>query len=185
MDAKVLGFEIGASKLIALAGNTLGTVFSKITTKTKNSEATHDVLFNQLDTLYSRLSKKYKAKYIGITFPGAVSKKGIVVYTPNMPGWKKYNLLKEAEKRFGLKVFVENDANAQALAEKLYGYADILPRINSWVPHGFKVRFNHCRTIRVHSNGLPQGVPEHPLLLSHCLATVGFGDTFSSCLLCC
>ena len=122
MDAKVLGFEIGASKLIALAGNTLGTVFSKITTKTKNSEATHDVLFNQLDTLYSRLSKRYKAKYIGITFPGAVSKKGIVVYAPNMPGWKKYNLLKEAEKRFGLKAFVENDANAQALAEKLYGY---------------------------------------------------------------
>ena len=48
------------------------------------------------------------------------------------------------------------------------------------VPHGSKVRFNrwhHC-TIYVHSNGIPQGVPGHPLLLSRCLAAMGFEDTF-------
>ncbi|MGC8647305.1 MAG: ROK family protein [Candidatus Micrarchaeia archaeon] len=123
MESKiVLGFEIGASKTIALVGDLSGNVFSKIIEKTKNDSNDKEVLFGQLKELRRRLPRKYSPDYISMTFPGAISKRGIVAYTPNLPGWKGYNLLSALMERFDSKAFVENDANAQAIAEKLYGY---------------------------------------------------------------
>ncbi len=121
-NENVLGFEVGASKTIALAGDLSGNVFSKLSTKTANDRSSREVLINQLKSLYKKFSKKYDTAYVSMTFPGAINKKGIVAYAPNLPGWKGYNLLNTLKEHFDSRVFVENDANAQALAEKLYGY---------------------------------------------------------------
>ncbi len=121
-NKNVLGFEVGASKTIALMGDLSGNVFSKIVTATKNEKDNKEILFNQLKELKGKVSKKYDFDYVSMTFPGAINRKGIVAYTPNLPGWKDYNLIKGLEERFDSKVFVENDANAQAIAEKIYGY---------------------------------------------------------------
>ena len=121
-DKIVLGFEVGASKTIALTGDLSGNVFSKIVTTTQNEKDNKEVLFRQLEELQDKVSKKYNFDYVSMTFPGAINKKGIVAYTPNLPGWKGYNLTKGLKERFNSQVFVENDANAQAIAEKIYGY---------------------------------------------------------------
>lgn len=59
---------------------------------------------------------------IGIGFPGIVSvEKGTVENPPNLPGWKKIALGEILENKFKLEVVVENDANAAAVGEFIFG----------------------------------------------------------------
>lgn len=59
---------------------------------------------------------------IGIGAPGSVKlKKGTVEYPPNFPNWGKVHLGRNLEKLLGQKVFVENDANAAAIGELIFG----------------------------------------------------------------
>jgi len=59
---------------------------------------------------------------IGIDVPSLVdAKKGIVYSVANIPSWKKVPLKKILEKRFGVPVFVNNDAKCFALGELHYG----------------------------------------------------------------
>lgn len=63
-------------------------------------------------------------KGIGIGVPGIVDvEKGFIYYLPNIPGWEKYPLRSVLEKSLGLPVFIDNDANAFALAESRFGAA--------------------------------------------------------------
>jgi glucokinase-like ROK family protein len=60
---------------------------------------------------------------LGITLPGLVDvKQGILVFSPNLQ-WRDVHLKEIFEKHTGLPVFVDNDANAAALGEHLFGTA--------------------------------------------------------------
>lgn len=68
---------------------------------------------------------------IGIGAPGAVNfDEGTVIFAPNMDGWKDIPLKKDLEKKTGLPVFVENDANIAALG--VYG-AELKPKPSSMI----------------------------------------------------
>jgi glucokinase len=59
---------------------------------------------------------------IGISCGGPLdSKKGLILSPPNLPGWDNVSIVKFFEDRFGVPTAVENDANACAMAEYLYG----------------------------------------------------------------
>lgn len=58
---------------------------------------------------------------IGIGVPSAVDANGVVYSVANIPSWKKVPLKKILEKRFGVPVFVNNDAKCFALGELHYG----------------------------------------------------------------
>ncbi len=59
---------------------------------------------------------------IGVGAPGVISlKKGTVQNPPNFPGWGRIHLGDILKKEFKCKVFVENDANAAAIGELIYG----------------------------------------------------------------
>jgi glucokinase len=65
---------------------------------------------------------KLKIQGIGIGSPGIVStKKGTVENPPNLPGWEKVNLKKIIKKEFNIHVILENDANAAAIGEMIFG----------------------------------------------------------------
>ncbi len=65
---------------------------------------------------------KLKIQGIGIGSPGTVStKRGTVENPPNFPGWEKVNLGKILEKKFKMHIHVENDANAAAIGEMIFG----------------------------------------------------------------
>lgn len=65
---------------------------------------------------------KLKISGIGIGSPGIISvKKGIVEDPPNLPGWKKVSLGKIIEKEFKIRTYIENDANAAAIGELMFG----------------------------------------------------------------
>jgi len=61
---------------------------------------------------------------IGIGVPSIVdTKKGIVYDVVNIPSWKKVELKKILEKKFGIPTYVNNDVNCLALGEHLFGQA--------------------------------------------------------------
>jgi glucokinase len=66
--------------------------------------------------------KGYKISGVGIGSPGVVqTKKGTIENPPNFHNWGKVHLGKLIKKEIGIKVFVENDANAAAIGEMIFG----------------------------------------------------------------
>jgi glucokinase-like ROK family protein len=60
---------------------------------------------------------------LGLSVPGTVDlDRGVLVFAPNLQ-WRNVSLQKIFSRRTGLKVYVENDANAAAIAEHLFGAA--------------------------------------------------------------
>jgi glucokinase len=61
---------------------------------------------------------------IGLCSPGPLDPKtGVVLNPPNLPCWRGFPLAAETERAFGIPARVDNDANAAALAEVLWGAA--------------------------------------------------------------
>ncbi|HVO62486.1 MAG TPA: ROK family protein [Terriglobales bacterium] len=59
---------------------------------------------------------------IGICCPGPLDPRtGVVINPPNLPCWRDFPLAEEVEKIYGVRVRVDNDANAAALAESRWG----------------------------------------------------------------
>ena len=59
---------------------------------------------------------------IGICAPGPLDPRtGIVINPPNLPAWRNFPLAAEISKIYSLPVRVDNDGNAAALAEALWG----------------------------------------------------------------
>ena len=59
---------------------------------------------------------------IGISCGGPLdSRKGVIMSPPNLPGWDNVPVVRFFEERFNVPVAVQNDANACALAEYMYG----------------------------------------------------------------
>lgn len=64
-----------------------------------------------------------KAGGIGIGVPSLVDQKsGVIVDTTNIPSWQNVPLRKRLEKKYGLPVRIDNDANCFALGEKQFGH---------------------------------------------------------------
>jgi glucokinase-like ROK family protein len=60
---------------------------------------------------------------LGLSVPGTVDiEKGMLVYAPNL-NWRNVSLKKIFAENTGLNVFIDNDANAAATAEHLFGKA--------------------------------------------------------------
>ena len=61
---------------------------------------------------------------LGLGLPGPIDiEKGLVHFFPNIPGWREVFLKKILEKRLGLQVRLDNDANLMCLAEYKLGAA--------------------------------------------------------------
>jgi glucokinase len=59
---------------------------------------------------------------IGVGAPGPMDcAAGVLLEPPNLPGWENVPLKQVIEDTLGIKTFLENDANAAALAEHRYG----------------------------------------------------------------
>ena len=70
----------------------------------------------------SNVSNPSNLSAIGISCGGPLdSRRGVIMSPPNLPGWDDVPVVKFFADRFRVPVAVQNDANACALAEYLYG----------------------------------------------------------------
>lgn len=118
-----IGVDLGGTNIKIGIVSESGKLVKSLSIKTEAELGPKKVVSNILSGIKQVLSKnKLKIQGIGIGCPGVVSiKKGIVENAPNLPGWKNIKLGSIVKKEFGYDVHVENDANAAAIGELIFG----------------------------------------------------------------
>jgi glucokinase len=131
-DVLKIGLDIGGTKCAISAGENAD---GKVKILSREEFPTAGLSWNQvLDEFSSRIEKLVNPKFstlnsqfsilssIGISCGGPLdSKRGVIMSPPNLPGWDDVPVVKFFEDRFHVPTAVQNDANACALAEYLYG----------------------------------------------------------------
>src|SRR5512147_1292900 len=116
-----IGVDLGGTNLRAAAIDRDGNVLRKTSGGTKLSagrEAVIDDIVASIVKLRDRLGADGLVG-AGIGVPGfIVIEKGLVVGSPNLPGFEDFPVRDEIESRLNAPVILENDANAAALGEK-------------------------------------------------------------------
>ncbi len=118
-----IGVDLGGTKIKVGIVNEAGRIIQKASVDTCAEQGPDKVVSQIKKGINSLLvTNKKQIQGIGIGSPGTVStKKGTVENSPNLAGWKKVHLGRIITKEFGLPTFVENDANAAAIGELIYG----------------------------------------------------------------
>lgn len=123
---KLLGVDIGGTKCAVLAGEA-GKEQMKIIEK-EVFETKHypgpDCALEKIEALIDKIAGNHLQDYsgIGISCGGPLdTRKGCILSPPNLPGWDQVEITAHLNNRFGLPVYLQNDANAGALAEWKYG----------------------------------------------------------------
>jgi glucokinase len=122
----VIGVDVGGTKVAAGLVNHTGEI-SHVTRVRMVSDADAAAGLNSviegLDSLLAKSKQNdYMIRAIGICAPGPLDPNtGVVINPPNVPCWRNFPLAAEISSRYRLPVKIENDANAAALAEVLWG----------------------------------------------------------------
>ena len=118
-----VGVDLGGTNIKIGIVSDKGKLVKSISIKTEADCGPKNVIANIVKGVETILAKnKLKIQGIGIGCPGVVSiKKGIVENAPNLPGWKNVKLGPIIKEKFGYKVHLENDANAAAIGELMFG----------------------------------------------------------------
>jgi glucokinase len=118
-----IGVDLGGTSIKLGIVSEKGKIIKKTTVETKADEGPESVISQIKYGIKVLLHDNiYKINGIGIGSPGIVAlKKGTVENPPNFPGWIKVNLGKILQKEFKTNVHVENDANAAAIGELIFG----------------------------------------------------------------
>lgn len=118
-----VGVDLGGTNIKIGIVSQKGKLLDKISLSSK-AEGGPDKVVKQIKIGIEEILSKNKKKIrgIGIGSPGVVSvKKGTVENPPNFPGWTKINLGSTISKEFDIDCHVENDANAAAIGEMIFG----------------------------------------------------------------
>lgn len=126
-----LGFDIGGTKCAAVLGRyenenmVIADKKSFPTEAEKGYEYTIGNIFSAASELLEKnLLKNEDIKAIGISCGGPLdSKNGLILSPPNLPGWDNVPIAEMTRRKFGVDVKLQNDANACAVAEWLFGAA--------------------------------------------------------------
>lgn len=124
----LLGFDIGGTKCAVILGE--ATKAGKLEIIAKKVLVTKGPVNEMIALLFKTADDMLKIAQltnadisgIGISCGGPLSsKKGLILSPPNLPGWDNIPIVEMAEKHFGTKVLLQNDANAGAVAEWKFG----------------------------------------------------------------
>src|SRR5574338_72778 len=123
IDKYAVGVDLGGTNIKIGIVSAKGKLVKSISIKTEAEDGPKHVISNIIGGIESILAKnKYKIQGVGIGCPGVVSiKKGIVENAPNLPGWKNVKLGPIIKEKIKYKVHLENDANAAAIGELIFG----------------------------------------------------------------
>jgi glucokinase len=127
-NAYFIGVDIGGTKVAAGLVNASG----EITGQTRAPMVANDAaaglaaVLSAIDSVQAanktNIHSQDSISGIGICAPGPLDPStGIVINPPNLPGWRNFPLAAEVSKAYNLPVHVDNDGNAAALAEALWG----------------------------------------------------------------
>lgn len=117
------GIDIGGTKISVCLGDMKGRILLSKRIATQPLQGSKQGL-PAIATLLRELLQTHPAplESIGISSPGPIStREGKLLAPPNLPGWEGASLVQFFREEFGVPVFMNNDANAAALAEYEFG----------------------------------------------------------------
>lgn len=121
----IVGVDLGGTNIVSLLINGEGRVVGKDTRATLAREGKEKALSQIVSSARAILERGQRQgisstsiKGVGVGSPGPLdTKKGIIHFAPNLPGWNNVPLVSILADQLKLPIFLENDANAAALAE--------------------------------------------------------------------
>ncbi|MBQ7840167.1 MAG: ROK family protein [Lachnospiraceae bacterium] len=118
----MIGFDIGGTKCAVCIGEeTDGElhVLNKKSIPTDTSVSPYEMI-DRMCSLAQEMTDEIDC--IGISCGGPLnSREGIIMSPPNLPGWDEVHIVEYLETRYNAEVYLQNDANACAVAEWKYG----------------------------------------------------------------
>lgn len=123
----VVGVDIGGTKVAAGLVNANGEILARNKTPMATAGMPSDGLAAvsaAIRGLFTDASSQSQIAAIGICAPGPLNPKaGVIINPPNLAIWHNYPLAEEMRRVYNVRVKVDNDANAGALAEAKWGAA--------------------------------------------------------------
>ncbi|MFG6114848.1 ROK family protein [Halobacillus sp. MO56] len=120
-----IGIDLGGTKILSALIEEKGTILAEVEMETMASEGA-EVVYNQVvSSIYKLLEdsqvEKNRLLGIGIATAGVIDTlKKEVVYANNL-GWENMPVGSLLESEFSLPIHIVNDANAAAIAERIWG----------------------------------------------------------------
>lgn len=126
MKKYVIGIDLGGTKILSAIVDGGGNIICRVKIPTESHLGKNAVIEKLKSSVASLLMISKLSlddiKAIGIAAPGPIlTGKGMILNPPNLPGWKKVPLKAILEKAFRKKIFIENDADAAAVSERMFG----------------------------------------------------------------
>ena len=121
----LIGIDIGGTKCAVTSGR-IADGSMKIMNKVMFKMAEYSGPSEILDRFAMEIENisVEDAEAIGISCGSPMdAERGIIMSPPNLPGWDNIEIIKYFEDRFGIRTFLQNDANACAIAEWKFGAA--------------------------------------------------------------
>ncbi|KYD21900.1 ROK family transcriptional regulator [Caldibacillus debilis] len=118
-----IGIDLGVNYILGILTDLKGHIVAEIQKKlsvTGVEQVKQMMIAIIEDLIRSAGQSHYGIIGIGIGIPGMVNNDGEILLAPNL-GWKNVRMKEEIENRFQVPVIIENEANAGAYGEKLYG----------------------------------------------------------------
>ena len=119
----VAGVDIGGTKTSIAVAHLTGDIIAKRQIPTNAASGPLPALAGinaVLDELIAETSLTLRA--IGVGSPAPIDvEKGLILSPSNLQSWVRFPIVELLQKRFGVPVALENDANAAALGEYIYG----------------------------------------------------------------
>ena len=118
----MIGFDIGGTKCAVSVGREEGgklEILDKKIISTDFSISAYEMI-ERMCTLMEDMTEQIDC--IGVSCGGPLdSKRGVIKSPPNLPGWDDVQIVTYLQNKYGCKAYLQNDANACAVAEWKYG----------------------------------------------------------------
>lgn len=125
-NENLIGIDIGGTKCAVVLGDSSGEIIDRISFPTETIRGVDyaiNKIFKSIDEVLKRNAMDIKdIESIGISCGGPLdSEKGIIMSPPNLPKWDNIPIKDIIKNRFNKEVYLQNDANACAIAEWKFG----------------------------------------------------------------
>ena len=120
MENLSIGVDIGGTKVLGGVVDSAGNILT--THREDTPRAGGYALTQTIIGVIQELLSQHPATSVGISAAGFVSSdRQTMLATPNIAGWNGVNLKEEFSREINLPIVIENDANAAAWGEAVYG----------------------------------------------------------------
>ena len=126
MKNAVIGIDIGGTKTTAALAIDNGYIVKMLrqqTRKDEDAETGYKTICKMIQNLLDEAHNSgFKITKIGVGFGGPVDfEHGIIYLSHHVRGWENFPLKEKLESSFGIPAIVDNDANAGAIGEWMFG----------------------------------------------------------------